>query len=118
MSIFCRHKWKFNVKKFFILCSESDSESDSYSGIQCHMQFMCEKCYKFESKTYYICYGNFEAQSYVIISENWNDIKKITNEQLITIFNDRQVMINTVCADLKYQSFINKLQKKYGIIID
>jgi len=79
---------------------------------------MCEKCHKFEDKTYYICYGDFDPLSHVIISENWGFIKCLRKDDLIKIFDDMQTMIDTIRADLKYQSFIKKLEKKYGTTID
>ena len=108
MSIFCKHKWKCNIKKSFV----THDSSDSYHCILQHMQFMCEKCHKFEDKTYYICYGNFGPLSSVFISENWGFIKEQIKQGLTTMFNDKQIMIDTIRADLKYQSFIKKLEKK------
>ena len=96
----------------------TDDSSDSYYCIQQHIQFMCEKCHKFEDKTYYTCYGDFAAQSSVIISENWFYIKRLIKDDLIKIFDDMQTMIDTIKDDLQYQSFIKKLEKKYGITID
>ena len=114
MGIFCRHKWHIKTKNSFIT---NNSES-SYHSIQFRMQFMCEKCYNFKDKIYYICYIDAGIFSRPVVSENRDYIKRITNQNLIRTFDDRQTMVDTIEDDLEYQSFIKKLEKKYGITID